>query len=143
MAILTGDLTWKYVEAVNNLSGDVTITAADIGAYGADNINEALVPIVDVSGIAYTTILSDRGSLLVCSNASPVGCTIPPESEVAYPIGTVISFMQQGAGQVSLIAGSGVNLLSENGLNINAQDGLATAIKIASDTWSVSGSMAA
>jgi hypothetical protein len=52
-------------------------------------------------------------NLLLADNASPIALTIPPNSSVAYGIGTQINIMQLGAGQVTITAGAGVTLNSE------------------------------
>jgi hypothetical protein len=95
------------------------------------------------TGTTYTTVLSDSSKTVTLSNAAAITCTIPPNSSVAYPVGTLISFAQTGAGQVTLAAGAGVTLNTEVGLKITAQYGFAAALKTATDTWLVSGSLEA
>lgn len=142
MAIILADMYNGFVESVNGKSGVTVLIPEDIGAYGASNINEAVVPISLQLGTSYTLLLSDRGGFIRFENTGAIACTIPAESSVDYPIGTVISFMQFSTGQVTLIPDSGVVLLAESGLKTNAQNAIITAIKIASNTWSVSGSTA-
>ena len=109
--------------------------------YDSGNINEAVVAINAQVGTTYTTLLTDRGNLVTLSNAAGIACTIPPNSSVAYPVGSILTFAQIGAGQVTLTAGAGVTLNTEVGLLLNAQYAQASAVKTATDTWLVTGSL--
>jgi hypothetical protein len=109
-----------------------------------DTADTVVVKLNTQTGLLYTTVLTDRSALVTLDNAAAIGVTIPPNVDVAYPVGTALSFAQLGAGQVTIVAGAAVTLESEIGLKIAAQFGFATLIKIASpDTWLVSGSMSA
>jgi hypothetical protein len=115
------------------------LTAAEM-----TNVATAMVAINAQTGTTYTTVLGDDGKLVTCDNASAVALTIPPNSSVAYGIGTQINIMQLGAGQVTITAGAGVTLRSAgNKLKTNAQYAVATCCKIASDTWVVVGNLSA
>jgi hypothetical protein len=50
------------------------------------------------SGTSYTFALADAGSQVLFSNGSAVTATVPPNSSVAFPIGTTIDIEQAGAG---------------------------------------------
>ncbi len=54
------------------------------------------------TGTSYTTVLTDRGKCITMSNAAASTLTIPLNASVAYPLGTVITVQQLGAGQVTL-----------------------------------------
>ena len=123
---------------------DLDTMESDIATkYDATNINTAVVPINAQTGTTYTTVIGDAGSMVTLSNATAIACTIPPNASVAYPIGTVITFNQLGAGQVTLTAGAGVTLNTEVGLLTSAQHASASALKILTDTWIVTGSLSA
>jgi hypothetical protein len=108
------------------------------------NLAIAMVAINAQTGTTYTTVLGDDGKLVTCDNAAAIALTIPPNSSVAYGIGTQINIMQLGAGQVTITAGSGVTLRSAGSkLKTNAQYAVATCCKIATDTWVVIGNLAA
>jgi hypothetical protein len=109
-----------------------------------DAVATAMVAINAQTGTTYTTVLTDDGKLVTCDNASAIALTIPPNSSVAYGIGTQINIMQLGAGQVTITAGAGVTLRSAGSkLKTNAQYAVATCCKIASDTWVVVGNLSA
>lgn len=97
----------------------------------------------DQSGTTYTLSLADAGNHLRLANASPVTCTVPPNSSVAFPIGTRITLVQAGAGQVTVDEGAGVTVNSTPGLKISAQWGGATLTKVATDTWDLVGDLSA
>ena len=115
------------------------LTAAELTA-----VATAMIAINAQTGTTYTTVLTDDGKLITADNAASIALTIPPNSSVAYGIGTQLNIMQLGAGVVTITAGSGVTLRS-NGtkLKTNGQYAVATCCKIAADTWVVVGNTAA
>jgi hypothetical protein len=115
------------------------LTAAEL-----DAVATAMIAINAQTGTTYTTVLADDGKLITADNASPIALTIPPNSSVAYGIGTQINIMQLGAGTVTITAGAGVTLRSDGSkLKTNAQYAVATCCKIATDTWVVVGNLKA
>ena len=115
------------------------LTAAEQNALAT-----AMIAINAQTGTTYTTVLADDGKLVTCDNAASIALTIPPNSSVAYGIGTQINIMQLGAGTVTITAGAGVTLRSAGSkLKTDAQYALATCAKIASDTWVVVGNLKA
>lgn len=60
----------------------------------------------------YTVALSDAGEDVDMDFASSNTLTIPPNSAVAFEVGTQIVFGQAGLGQTQIVAGSGVTLQS-------------------------------
>lgn len=96
------------------------------------------------TGTSYTAVLGDDGDLVTLDNASAITFTIPPNSSVAFGIGTQINIMQLGAGQVTITPGAGVTIRSANSrLKTTAQYSVATCVKIATDTWVAVGSLSA
>lgn len=119
-------------------AGEV-LTAAQM-----DSVATAMIAINAQTGTSYTTVLGDDGKLVTLDNASAITVTIPPNSSVAYGIGTQINLMQLGAGQVTISAGAGVTLRSAGSkLKTSAQYAVATCCKIATDTWVVIGNLSA
>jgi hypothetical protein len=89
---------------------------------------------------AYTLILADERSRHIKMNvAGAHNLTVPPNSSVAFAIGSVINVTQMGAGQTTFNPGVGVTLRSSNGLKLRAQYSMATHTKINTDEWLVSG----
>jgi hypothetical protein len=92
---------------------------------------------------SYTLVLGDADKLVEINNASANNLTVPPNSSVAFSTGTQILLAQYGAGQTTIVAGSGVTIRSNGGkLKLSAQYSGATLIKIASDEWYLFGDIA-
>lgn len=98
------------------------------------------------TGTSYTFVLTDNYKLVTASNASAQTYTIPPNSSVAYPVGSVINVIQIGAGQVLFAQGAGVTIASTGATatapKLRVQYSAASAIKVATDTWYVVGDIA-
>jgi hypothetical protein len=95
-------------------------------------------------GTTYTLALTDDGKVVEMNNASANTLTVPPNSSVAFPVGSQILVLQTGAGQTTLAAGAGVTVNSKDGnLKLSAQWCAATLIKRATDVWVVVGDLSA
>lgn len=104
------------------------LTAANLNsAFNQKTINTQ-------SGTTYTLVLTDQGGVITTSNASAVTVTIPPNSSVAFATGTIIDFVNLGAGTLTIAAGAGVTV---NGtITALAQYGFTSIIKTGTNTWS-------
>lgn len=88
--------------------------------------------------------LTDAGKKLRATHATePINYTVPPNADVAFPIGTWIIIEMTGAAQVAVVAGSGVTINPSTKLKINGQYTSAVLVKEATDTWSWQGSVKA
>ena len=115
------------------------LTAAEQNALAT-----AMIAINAQTGTTYTTVLADDGKLVTCDNAASIALTIPPNSSVAYGVGTQINIAQLGAGTVTITAGAGVTLNSAGAkLKTDAQYAVATCVKTDTDTWFVVGNLKA
>lgn len=126
--------------------GDVTEAFEIIAITAGLEYSLALGPVRfnDQVGTTYTTILTDGANKTVTlNNVAAIALTIPPNSSVAYAIGTLIAFNQLNTGQVTMTPGAGVTLNSEVGTLITAQYGFVSALKTATDTWLLAGSLSA
>lgn len=95
------------------------------------------------TGTTYTLVIGDGGNIVTMSNGSAQTLTIPPNSSVAFPVGTILTVIMLGAGTTSIQGGSGVTL---NGVStgtgaISARYSGAALLKIATDTWVLSGNV--
>lgn len=76
--------------------------------------------------------------------ASANNLTVPPNSTTAFPIGTRIDVLQTGAGQTTIVAGSGVTINSKGGnLKLTGQWSAATLVKRATNIWVLFGDLSA
>ena len=84
---------------------------------------------------SYTLALTDRDRIVTMSaGAAAATFTIPPNSSVAFPIGSVIYLHHIGTGSVDIAAGAGVTVHNVGNF---AQYEMITVIKRLSDTWAV------
>ena len=126
---------------VTDPTSDNTITLPD--ASGTVALQEQAYQAINAqTGTTYTTVLADGGKLVTLSNGSAITLTIPPNSSVAYPVGTKLDFIQIGAGQVTVAGGAGVTVNSTPTLKFRTQHSGASCIKIATDTWQLVGDLA-
>ena len=111
--------------------------------------NTSVTPTVAVNAqtVSYTFVLADGNNTLVTlANASANTATIPPNSSVAYPVGTVLNVAQTGAGQTTITQGSGVTITSNGATaaapKLRVQYSGASAIQTAANVWLVIGDIA-
>jgi hypothetical protein len=93
----------------------------------------------------YTLVLADSGKHIFhpSSDANARTFTIPANSSVAYPIGTALTFINMTSQVVTIAITTDTMYLSSVGTTGSrslAQYGSATAIKMTSTTWLISGS---
>lgn len=93
----------------------------------------------------YTAVLADNGYSIdhPSSDANARTFTIPANASVAYPVGTCLSFSNMTANVVTIAITSDTMYLAgvgTTGSRSLAQYGVATARKLTSTTWLISGS---
>lgn len=111
---------------------------------GTDAVGFRNVP-VNSQSAAYTLVLADSGKVILhpSSDANARTFTIPANSSVAYPVGTAITFINMTSQVVTIAITTDTMYLSSAGTTGSrslAQYGSATAIKITSTNWIISGS---
>lgn len=94
------------------------------------------------TGTTYTLVLTDAGKVVELSNAAAITVTVPPNSSVAFPIGTVICFTQIAAGQATISPGAGVTIRTGSSSTTRAQWSELMLRKRATDEWVLSGDLA-
>lgn len=134
-----------YVEAAIYQNSGVALNSLAAAKYAPEFSIELVVSDTTLAlnaqtGTTYTLVLADAGKLVTLSNASAITLTVPTNASVAYAIGTSILLAQLGAGQVTVAGAGGVTVSSRGAaLKIAGQYGAATLIKIATDTWLLTG----
>jgi hypothetical protein len=136
----------------------LTFTQFVAGGYSDENARDAIgaaavggsgitfkykgIDISTQSGTSYTGVLADANTYVRFTSASAVAFTVPPNSSVAYPVGTEITIEQAGAGALTVTAGSGVTINSRGAdLVLAGQYAVATLKKVATDTWILTGDL--
>ena len=126
----TQTLTNKTITGLNSAS-TVKDSAGNLYGFGFRTMPQS----DNTSG---TLVLSDSAKHLYLTG----NVTVPPNSSVAFEIGTVISVISN-ATAIVIQAGSGVTLKLANSTSTGnrsvASNGVATMIKVATDTWYVFG----
>jgi hypothetical protein len=152
LGLLNGNLTFSgtlsttalvSMSAGATLSGTVdyrlTATATTLNS---DSIGFRGAPL-NTQDATYTLVLQDSGKTVLHTSASTHTWTIPPNSSVAYPSGTVIVVANIGSGAVTLARGSGVALRiggsSTDSNKTLAQHGIASLLKLDTNSWYISG----
>jgi len=110
---------------------------------GTDAVGFRNIP-VNSQSAAYTAVLADSGKCILhpSTDANARTFTIPANASVAYPIGTAISFVNMTSQVVSIAITSDTMYLAGTGTTGTrslAIYGTATALKINSTTWIISG----
>jgi len=119
-------------------SGNLSNCTAD----GTNSIGFLIIPQNAQTG-SYSTVLSDAGKHIYhASGAGAATYTIPANGSVAYTIGTAITFINLSTTSISIACSDTMYLSSAGttGTRTLAQYGSATAIKITSTSWLISGS---
>lgn len=115
-------------------------------AFSAINkIQAELLPLprLNTQTASYTLVLSDANKVVEINSASATTLTIPPNSSVAFPIGTMIEVSRMGAGTLTITAGSGVTIRTPGGLlAVSPQYGSVGLRKRATDEWVLAGALA-
>jgi hypothetical protein len=121
-------------------SGNLSSCTAD----GTDQVGFKNIP-QNSQSAAYTLVLADAGKHIFhpSGDANARTYTIPANSSVAYPIGTAVTFINMTSQVVTIAITTDTMYLSSAGTTGSrslAQYGSATAIKMTSTTWLISGS---
>lgn len=90
---------------------------------------------------SYTLVIGDAGKYVRMNVATPNDLTVPPNSSVAFDIGTSIPIRQVGAGQTTVVAGLGVTVNTAETLKLRKQGSGASLIKVATNTWDLVGDL--
>ena len=132
-----------------------TLVTPVLGTPTSGNLSNCTVDGTDAVGFrnipqnsqsaAYTLVLADSGKHIFhpSSDANARTYTIPDNGSVAYPIGTAITFVNMTSQVVTIAITTDTMYLSPAGTTGSrslAQYGSATAIKMTSTTWLISGS---
>jgi hypothetical protein len=93
------------------------------------------------TGTTYTAAIGDANNIVTMTNAGASVFNIPTNANVAFAVGTIIVVIQNGAGQVTLTALSGVTVLSASSLTTRAQYSVVTVEQISANTWIAAGDL--
>lgn len=128
-----------------------SVTASQVGLGSVDDTSDANKPVSTAQQTAldavslnianpqidnYTLVLTDKDKRVEMNKATAVNLTIPLNSTVAFPIGTVVYPIRAGIGALTIVATGGVTITNTAGvLTDPGQNILMTLIKTGTDTW--------
>lgn len=128
------------------VSGLGSNVAALLASFTGANFNAAItaggIPIAQNSqSAAYTTVLADGGKQILHPTADNNArtFTIDSNANVAYPVGTTITFINQINTVTIAITSDTLQFGASTGSRTLAAGGLATIIKVTSTLWFISG----
>jgi hypothetical protein len=89
----------------------------------------------------YTTVMSDAGKHIYHTSGSAHTWTIDSNANVAYPIGTILTFLNEsGGGNVTLaITSDTLRWGSLTGSRTLGPNGTVSVLKVAATTWRLTG----
>ena len=90
----------------------------------------------------YTLGLQDAGTVVEVNSSNAATVTIPNNSAVAFPTGTLIELAQTGTGTLSVSGASGVTIRTAANTSARAQWSTLGIRKRSSNDWILSGDMA-
>jgi hypothetical protein len=130
--------------SVNGSAGTVGQVLTSQGTDASPTWESPTIP-QNIQAADYTLVLSDSGKHIFHPGTDGPSrtYTIPANASVAFPIGTVVTFVNQnGAGSILIAITSDVMRLAgvgSTGTRTLAANGVGTALKIASTEWIISG----
>ena len=89
----------------------------------------------------YTLLASDTGTIIYSSSGANTA-TIPANASVAYPVGTIVTFINMSSSSMTIAITSDTMYLGgvgTTGSRTLVQYGLATAVKMTNTTWIITG----
>ena len=118
---------------------DTHLTAADphSGAYATPADLTVITAVTQTA--SYTLVLADAGKAVEMNVATANNLTVPPNSSVAFPVGTVVEVCQVGAGTTTIVAGSGVTIRTPETLVLAGQWSEVSLHHVGSDVWDLAG----
>lgn len=145
-AAKTAEINAKVADAINN--GTTTVAPSQNAVFDALALKADSLITYRTLTASHTLDATDLASINAGDNinilmnvASANDITIPPNSSQAFPVGTVISIDQIGAGETTIVAGSGVTIRTSDGLVLANQYAGAYVHKVATNEWYAKGKL--
>lgn len=135
--IIRGKHLNEVNDKVNELIDELADSESGLGSLQYE-INE------QTDGELYVFVLSDANKLVSCVRDGGFQLRIPPNSDVAFPLGTRIRISKSGStGNANVYAGSGVTINNSEGYVAPAvkSNGVGEVIKINTNIWMFTGDL--
>jgi hypothetical protein len=149
-------LTSEGIEAYGNTEVQAYLTSEGIVAYGDSNVaayTGNITATVNGFEIGYrnmpqvsagnvTLALADNGKHYYSTSGAPTTITVPTNANVAFPVGSVITVVNQGTGNITVDKGDANVYLGGNATSASrtiTTYGVATLLKVDTDSWFING----
>lgn len=137
-------------EKISQMTAAATLVGTELIPIVQTGLNRTVTPLtlynlpLNEQVVNYTLTLNDNYKLVTITTAGVGTLTVPPNSSVNFPVGSVIAISATGAGQITIVEGSGVTILSaDSALKLRVQYSSASLIQISIDTWLLTGDIEA
>ncbi len=135
--------TWSFgIDGILTAPGDISTTGNISGNTAGYAIGYRDIPQVSFTGDA-TIATTDSGKHYYSTQSTDYILTIANNASQGFQVGAAISIVNQGTGNITIAQGSGVTLyLAGNATSGNrtlSTFGMATIMKVATDTWFING----
>ena len=132
-----------YVGGFTQAKGAAKFVVNSAGA-AVNGISVGYLNIPQVSLASNTSITTgDAGKHYYSTSASNLTLTVANNTSQAFSIGSAISVVNQGTGTITIALGSGVTMYMAGNSTSSARSlssyGMATIMKVATDTWFING----
>ena len=119
------------------------ITAGNVVA----NVNGYSIGYREIPQIAFsanvTTALADSAKHYYSTSSANLTLTLANNAAVAYPVGTALTVVNQGTGNITLAPATGVSMYMAGNSTSSSRTlttyGMATLMKVATDSWFLNG----
>jgi hypothetical protein len=136
-----GNTTMTVTGTGANITGTLNVTGNITGNTAGFAIGYLNIP--QVAAANATLALTDAGKHYYSTSAGNFTLTIPSNASVGFSTGAAISIVVQSAGNVLVNAAAGVTLYmagnSSAANRVVSNYGMATLLKVATDTWMING----
>jgi len=117
--------TLANTNSINNLTAS-KLTASDTSFLARKRLR------INFQTASYTLVAADENTLVLMNVASANNLTMPPTASASFTLGSNGSFVAYGAGETTIVAGSGVTLRTADGAT-------RTRVTYSGGTWVVIG----
>lgn len=131
-----------YLTVTGNITGGIISNSTNVFSTAGSNytIGFRQMPQNSQGGATYTLVLDDEGKSVYLTGTTTCTVTIPANSSQAFPIGSVLTMINNNSGALSINSSATLQLANGNAANRSvATKGMATCIKVATDTWYIIG----
>lgn len=128
---------------VGTLTGLVKGNGTSAFSAATAGVDYEVPPTVNAqTGTTYGFLIGDANNTVTASNASAQTYTIPANSSVAFPLGTIINLISLGAGIVTIAITTDTLHSKASKVTLTGQYSVASITKVATTTWILGGDLA-